>query len=776
MAATRTAASSRRGPADLVTAPGADGLAAGGLPETIPFLPFLYAVWLDGRLEAREARLLRVHAGYAGIDPAALDNWLDPTRIPEPAVLLGLLSEIRRLASAVPVPERRSLARLGVQLAEGSGLDVDGATADALAGLESALEIDGPEVVADLLPAERPVADLPDVAPAFDVEGMRHWLDGDRPDVRARVRALLDRPEFGIPVGLPTDEYREFVLDRCRRLAEQGLGGLAVPEEYGGQGDPAAFVAAFEALALGDLSTVTKFGVQFGLFGGSVLQLGTKRHHAAYLADIADLSLPGCFAMTETGHGSNVADIRTTATFDPGTDEFVIHTPGLRARKDYIGNAALHGRMATVFAQLETAGERHGVHAFLVPIRDRKGRPASGVRIEDCGEKLGLNGVDNGRISFDHVRIPRENLLDRFATVSRDGAYSSPIASQTKRFFTMLGTLVGGRVAVGSAALSASKVALATAVRYGARRRQFGSPDRPETVLLDYPAHQRRLIPRLARTYAFHIAMHDLQRRYADPAEDRRAVEADAAGLKALATWHATDTIQAAREACGGQGYLSENRFAALKADSDVFTTFEGDNTVLLQLVAKDLLTGFRRQFGDVTGIARLLAGRARVAVTERNPIITRRSSEGHLRDPEFQRAILAARAEDLVVSLARRVKSRVDRGMDGFEALVDCQVHALVAARATVESEVLAKVIESERAAPSSSLAEMLERLRSLYALRAIESARGWYLEQGYLDAPKSKAIRDLVISLCAEIRPQAVPLVDAFAVPDACLGVIAR
>jgi acyl-CoA oxidase len=340
----------------------------------------------------------------------------------------------------------------------------------------------------------------------------------------------------------------------------------------------------------------------------------------------------------------------------------------------------------------------------------------------------------------------------------------------------MLGTLVGGRVAVGSAAVSASKVALATAVRYGARRRQFGAAGEPERVLLDYPAHQRRLLPRLARTYAMNFALHDLQRRYADPDENRRRIEADAAGLKALATWHATDTIQAAREACGGQGYLAENRLAALKADSDVFTTYEGDNTILLQLVAKDLLTGFRHEFGDVTGIARLLVVRARVALTERNPIITRRHDDDHLRNPEYHRAILEARADDLLVSLARRVKSRVDRGMDGFDALADCQVHALAAARAHVESHILAAMLEAEGRAPGSSLTEALERLRSLYALRTIETARGWYLEQGYLDPPKSKAIRNMVIDLCAEIRPHAVPLVDAFGVPETCLGPIAR
>ena len=140
--------------------------------------------------------------------------------------------------------------------------------------------------------------------------------------------------------------------------------------------------------------------------------------------------------MTETGHGSNVRDIRTTARYDPKSRGFVVHTPNAEDRKDYIGNAALHGRTAVVFAQLEVDGERHGVHALVVPIRDARGNHLPGVRIEGCGDKLGLNGVDNGRIRFDHVRVPRTALLNRFGDVGPDGTYSSPIPDPSKRFFT----------------------------------------------------------------------------------------------------------------------------------------------------------------------------------------------------------------------------------------------------------------------------------------------------------------------------------------------------
>ena len=136
-----------------------------------------------------------------------------------------------------------------------------------------------------------------------------------------------------------------------------------------------------------------------------------------------------------------------------------------------------------------------------------------------------------------------------------------------------------------------------------------------------------------------------------------------AAGLKAIATWNATDTIQECREACGAQGYLAVNRFASLKADTDVFSTFEGDNFVLLQLVAKALLTGYKRQFGGMrlVGLVRYVAKQAAVAVTELNPVITRLTDEQHLRDPDFQVSAFRWREQHLLAALARRLKKRLD-------------------------------------------------------------------------------------------------------------------
>ena len=254
------------------------------------------------------------------------------------------------------------------------------------------------------------------------------------------------------------------------------------------------------------------------------------------------------------------------------------------------------------------------MHAWLVPIRDEQGSPCPGVTIGDDGAKAGLDGVDNGRLSFDHVQVPRNMLLDRYGQVAADGTYTSSIENETRRFFTMLGTLVRGRVSVGGSAASATKLALDIAVRYGDVRRQFAAPgEEREIVINDYRVHQRKLLPALATTYALHFAqgrlvetLHDVQTAERLDEEAQRELESRAAGLKVAQTWHATRTIQLCREACGGAGYLQENRLPHLEADTDVFTTFEGDNTVLLQLVAKGLLTGYRDAFGSLDGWGRV--------------------------------------------------------------------------------------------------------------------------------------------------------------------------
>ena len=650
----------------------------------------------------------------------------------------------------------------------------------------------------DTVPPDATVAENVDgyQQPQVDVGSLRQLLDGRYVDVREMVRrnlsdyaAVLEDAET-----MGHDEFRERVKDVTVAMAATGQTGLGFPEAYGGGGDIGASLAAFETLALGDLSVLVKVGVQFGLFGGAILQLGTERHHERYLADIVTGKLMGCFAMTETGHGSNVQALGTVATYDAQAQEFVIETTSEEAGKDYIGNAAVHGELAVVFAQLEVAGESHGVHAFVVPIRSG-GTPCDGVRIEDDGLKMGLNGVDNGRLWFSGVRVPREALLNRFADVTPEGTYESEIDSDNKRFFTTLGTLVQGRVCVGGAGINAAKVAITIATKYALRRRQFeATSDAEEELLLDYGMHQRRLFPPLARTYALHFAqevvaaqVHEIFSGTVDEEIARRQLESRAAGTKALGTWHATRTIQECREACGGAGYLAKNRFAALKADTDVFTTFEGDNHVLMQLVAKGLLTDYSSGFEEMDqfGMVKFVAELGVETIIERTGVhkLLERikdvlpgdddgwDQDAGLLDPDYQLTMLRFREEHMLSGAARRLKRGMDQGMNPGEVFSRVQDHVIGSAHAHMERLVLEAFVEKTQALPEGDQRVVLSLLCDLHALCVIESDAAWFMEHGRLTIQRSKAISREINSLCRKIRPLAGDLVDALGVPHAML-----
>jgi acyl-CoA oxidase len=627
---------------------------------------------------------------------------------------------------------------------------------------------------------------------SVELPRLRQFLDGPWGEVREEVRSQIREHELLRPVsGLSTEAYRARVWEQAKLVSQSRAARLFFPKEVGGEGDIGGALVAFETVGLVDLSLLVKIGVQFGLFGGVVRRLGTAKHHQKYLHAAMTIELPGCFAMTETGHGSDVQSIRTTATYDPQRQEFIINTPDDEARKDYIGNAARDGRIAAVFAQLMTKGECQGVHALLVPIRDERGRACPGVRIEDCGEKGGLNGVDNGRLWFDQVRVPRDALLDRFGSVAADGTYSSPIKSEGRRFFTMLGALVSGRVSVAGAALGAAKQALAIAVRYGLERRQFKAPgNSDEIILLDYLQHQRRLLPPLARSYALHFAHRALVKRLHQAGDgdstdemEQRQIETLAAGIKVAATWHAMQTIQTCREACGGAGYLSENRLTQLRADTDIFATFEGDNTVLLQLVAKGLLTNFRDEFEamDTVATVRFVADQVVGAVLERSPVggvahwiadvWPRAEEHANILDRRYHIELLEWREKHVLGAVARRLRKLMAGGGDPFAAFNAVQDHLLLAARAHVDRVVLQEFVAAIDASDDEEVKALINKVCDLHVMALLESERAWFLEHGQLSAPRAKAVVTNINRLCRELRPQALVLVDAFGIPEELL-----
>lgn len=638
-------------------------------------------------------------------------------------------------------------------------------------------------------------------APSPDLTAaLRALLDGRWAPTRDVVRQQIQDQGLVPQSGLAPNEYRERVLAQMRTMVPLGYPADGFHPDHGGTGDVGGAVTAIETLGYGDLSLMVKAGVQWGLFGGAVENLGTARHHDQYVRGLIDLDVLGCFAMTETGHGSNVSELETTATYLPETGEFEIHSPTPSARKDYIGGAAQHARYAAVFAQLITGGpgdqpRGRGVHCFIVPIRDAAGADLPGVSTSDCGDKGGLPGVDNGRIVFDRVRIPRADLLNRYADVAADGTYSSDIESDSRRFFTMLGTLVRGRVTVGASAGAAGRLGLTLAVKYALIRRQFDIPDGAgEQLLLDYRAHQRRLLPLVARAYAFALAqnevtaeLHELQT--ADPATvdpDRlRELEGKAAAIKAGHTTLAARAIGEARRACGGAGYMAENRLPLLRGDIDVFTTFEGDNLVLTQLVAKEQLTSYAAEAAglDAVGWVRFVANMAKEVVLEKTAArqVVQTLLDDSDEDPEqsalthpgTQLRLLRNREDHLTRTAAARMRRAKDPEQDALEVFTETQDHLIKVGEAHIDRIVLETFVDIITDVHDRPTRDALKAVRDLFVYSTIEDDLGWFLMHRQVSVERAKAVRRGVNELCGRLRPIAGNLVDAFGVPPVALDV---
>lgn len=662
----------------------------------------------------------------------------------------------------------------------------------ASAGTNAATDASTDGDIRSPLPAVGVAADLPDDE-RIDVDALTDLLDDHWAPQRRAAREATRNPELHKIEGLTKDEHRERVFEQMPLLLETGIPQRGFPDYVGGGAEPGAYLAGFEELVLADPSLQIKAGVQFGLFASAIHQLGSREHHEKWLRDAIDLNTPGAFAMTEIGHGSNVAGVLTTATLDEDTDEWVIHTPVRAATKEFLGNAAVHGTACVLFAQLVTKGVNHGVHAFYVPIRevaeDGTRTPLPGITIEDDGLKGGLLGVDNGRLAFDHVRVPRTNLLNRYGDVDENGVYSSPIASPGRRFFTMLGTLVQGRVSLSGAAVLASRAALDIAIRYGVERRQFtGSDERFEIKLLDYQRHQRRLLPLLARVYAASFAQNQLLDRFDDvfsgrhdTDEDREDLETQAAAAKVLNTWLALESLQESREACGGAGFMTENRLTSLRHDLDVYVTFEGDNNVLLQLVGKRLVTDFGRTMKqmDVAGTMRWVASRAADMTLHRTPL--RRAAQtiqdsgsmarsaGHLRSADTQRELLEDRVEAMVEKVALALGNA--RKLPAEEQVAVFNAHQdelIAAARAHAELLQWEAFTEAIDRMGHGATRRVLTRLRDLFGLTLIEKNLAWYLINGRLSAQRAEAVTSYVNRILLKLRPHALDLVAGFGLSD--------
>ncbi|XP_050379349.1 acyl-coenzyme A oxidase 3, peroxisomal-like [Argentina anserina] len=617
----------------------------------------------------------------------------------------------------------------------------------------------------------------------FDVKEMRKLLDHHNLEERDWLFGLMRQSKLFNPkeagdgrvfvspdYNQSMEQQREMTMKRIEYLLDRGVfkGWLT---ERGVEAELRKF-ALLEVTGIYDHSLSVKLGVHFFLWGGAILFFGTKRHHDKWLWDTEKYAIKGCFAMTELGHGSNVRGIETVTTYDSKAGEFVINTPCESAQKYWIGGAANHATHTIVFSQLNISGTNQGVHAFIAQIRDDNGNICPNIRIADCGHKIGLNGVDNGRIWFDNVRIPRENLLNSVADVSADGQYLSAIKDPDQRFAAFLAPLTSGRVTIATSAIYSAKISLAIAMRYSLTRRAFSlTPNGPEVLLLDYPSHQHRLLPLLAKTYAMTFAANHLKTIYVKRTpESSKTIHVVSSAFKATLTWHNMRTLQECREACGGQGLKTENRIGNLKGEFDVQSTFEGDNNVLMQQVSKALLAEF------ITAQKRSTPFKA-LGLEHMNqpcPVIPSHLTSSTLKNIGFQMDAFCLRERDLLNRFAMEVSQRQKQGESKENSILLSYQLAEDLGRAFSDRTILQTFIDVEATVPAGSLKNLLATLRTMYALICLEEDVS-FLRYGYLSPDNVTALRKEVSSLCKELRPHALALVSSFGIPDAFLSPIA-
>lgn len=592
-------------------------------------------------------------------------------------------------------------------------------------------------------------------------------LDGDFADGRDAARAFISRPDMAVvPPDTPKEEYREKTLGWIRDMVAAGFTTLPYDPAFGGGGERQKYMNIVEIIAHHDMSLAIKQGVQFGLFGMSIESLGTERHHAKYLPDVMSGKLLGGFAMTEMAGGSDVQGISTEAIYDHATRSFVLSTPNEGARKAYIGNAAKHGEMMVVFAQLKMSPEAEsmGVHAFMVPIRDKAGNTMPGVTIDDCGHKVGLNGIDNGYLSFDKVRVPHGDMLDRFAQIDQDGHYQSEIKKKSQRFFKMIGTLVTGRIFVSMVSLSGAKNALTAAVTHAEERKVFGE------TLLDKQATQARLLPHLADAYAMHFMTRHLMDEYQ---KGNEYLETMAAAIKAKSSDAAMKTADEARKLGGGAGYMSEQRHGALRNDIDIFRTFEGDNTVLRLLVAKNQLSRLSKKFMQVNALQKV----TKIAALQLKRLFAKFNAESgkterdHFLDPSFQNKIFASRERTMMYMLSDKIQ-KIAKAENATVAANKTQVDMLAYADAYAERLMLQKFTKAVAAQKDPEVKAILKDVCDLYAVHTMRENGLWYVENGLMKPQTTAALRRLERELTEKIRPHAQMLVDAFGIPPNVLA----
>lgn len=579
------------------------------------------------------------------------------------------------------------------------------------------------------------------MTPSVSADLSRLLFDGRYEQTHQDLHELLLDPLFDPREGLTMAEAGKLAYERSRAVHA----GLERPREI--LADPWRLFALAEWPSLVDVSTFSLLMVHYNLAFGTVVEHGARDDLKDLFDELDRLDSFSPYMATELGYGNNVAALRTEAVYDAGTGTFVLNTPDALAQK-YMSYSGFQDvpKLAVVMARLKADGRDHGVFPFLVRISDRDGlRP--GVHAAPCPEKP-VQGLDNGLTWFDHVRVPRRNLLHGdMGGFDEHGAFRPATGNQRKRFLRAMSRILPGRLCVSSAATGAGRAAVYIALRYAARR-LTNAPGRNDLPVLEYRSHQLALFTALAKTYAMTLLLNHAKREFTDAPRD--AVPAGLNDLvsitKALSTWEMTEVVATCRERCGAQGIFSVNRIADYGSLLQGLVTAEGDNQVLLATTAGQIIArgGDGTQDGAEPDTAPDPRGRS-------------------LRDPAFLVAALRHRERELL--RAARAAMADDSGdLTYFEAWNGTINSGLEMARARGVRIALECFTAAVDAARDETARAALGLLAALYGLTEVRRAADWLLARGVLTAEQVERLPLETDALCAEIRPYADTLIGGF------------
>ncbi|PWN47316.1 acyl-CoA oxidase [Violaceomyces palustris] len=565
----------------------------------------------------------------------------------------------------------------------------------------------------------------------------------------------------------------------CRRILE-----VAAREDW----DTQQIIEA--AVGLDLQSPIT---IHWVAFVPVIMGQGTAEQIDAWGSRAMTHQILGCYLQTELGHGSNVQALETTCTYVPETDSFDLHSPTLSSTKWWSGGSGTTATHGIVQAQLIIGGKRYGPHLFFVPLRDvYTGRLLPNIVAGDQGAKTysGMPGLDNGYVRFNHVQLPRFNMLAKHAQVKKGGEYVKPPSDKLS---------YGGMIFIRSQMIDRTGWMLSRAqtiaTRYSLVRRQFRDPDstdvgEPERSVLSYPSLNRRMVPLLAKSYAYIIAGRRMRHLYEDMAEQLDSgntelladVHVASSSLKAYCTKQSIDGIEESRLALGGHGYSVYAGFTNIFPDNAAASTYEGDNVILAAQVGRAMLKNAsllerdpeKVKLSNTMEFLRAIQTKADQGkgIRFRPP-----NSPSEWLKPEVYSSAIQLRAARRVADLVAEVKGG-RRFVDlSWECIEVSKSHAEVVID-TWFTEGLAN--DSERYGKRE--VEWLSKLVTLHALICIQrditplvlpSSQG----RGLADYPAGTAVltpesvlhlETAVRGLVEEILPQVIGLTDAFGWTD--------